>query len=344
MTDLSPVFNEALKARNAVPVSSHRYSIDRVDEFLKEAYSINARIADLTSYLRAIRSSYLSTAAAPRPTRQQSASNVHKDGAQRHLSDTERASIDTEAKSIIRQLNQAIERIAQTEQIRQDTVVNIALRKRAQGSLGALGRWAAGNPITVKSDEELEDEANHKMVAAHREAVICFLQTRLQEAGNVQANMMETRIQREVEKSKSVLYKAKAASVPYDTGDHMPDASATKDVGGEAEQQLSKEQMQLFAQENQDMLKHYEDTLSQVRNAEKSLLEISELQSTLVVNLQQQNEHIDQLVQDSYLTTENVGRGNKELKRASERPSTARLLFHSTCAFCAFLVVWDLIF
>lgn len=143
--------------------------------------------------------------------------------------------------------------------------MNIALRKRAQGGLGALGRWAAGNPITVKSDEELEDEANHKMLAAHREAIIWFLQTKLQEAGNVQASMMETRIQREVEKSKSVLYKAKAASVPYDTGDFVPDASTNKDAGREAEPQLTQEQMQLFAQENQDMLKHYEDTLSQVR-------------------------------------------------------------------------------
>ena len=31
------------------------------------------------------------------------------------------------------------------------------------------------------------------------------------------------------------------------------------------EQQLSPEQLQLFARENQDMLKHYEDTLDQVR-------------------------------------------------------------------------------
>jgi syntaxin 18 len=78
--------------------------------------------------------------------------------------------------------------------------------------------------------------------------------------------------------------------------------------------------------------------------AERSLIEISELQSTLVTNLTEQNEHIEQLVQDSFSTTENVGRGNKELKRASERTSGARILFHSTCAFCAFLVVWDLIF
>lgn len=80
------------------------------------------------------------------------------------------------------------------------------------------------------------------------------------------------------------------------------------------------------------------------RTAEKSLLEISELQTTLAANLTMQSAHVDQLVQDSFFTTENVGRGNKELKRASERPSTARLLFHGTCAFCAFLVVWDLVF
>ena len=40
MTDLTPVFNEALRAHDALPVSSHRYSIDRLDEFLKEAYNI----------------------------------------------------------------------------------------------------------------------------------------------------------------------------------------------------------------------------------------------------------------------------------------------------------------
>lgn len=79
------------------------------------------------------------------------------------------------------------------------------------------------------------------------------------------------------------------------------------------------------------------------RTAEKSLLEISELQTTLAANLAMQSEHIDQLVQDSYLTTENVGRGNKELKRASERTSTAKWLFRGTCAFCTFLVVWDLV-
>jgi syntaxin 18 len=47
-------------------------------------------------------------------------------------------------------------------------------------------------------------------------------------------------------------------------------------------------------------------------------------------------------VEDSFSTTENVGSGNKELKRATERRSTAQAVFWSTCIFCTTLVLWDL--
>ena len=59
------------------------------------------------------------------------------------------------------------------------------------------------------------------------------------------------------------------------------------------------------------------------RTAESSLLEISELQAQLVTNLVTQNVHIDNLVMDSLTTTENIQRGNKELKKASEKASIA---------------------
>lgn len=52
--------------------------------------------------------------------------------------------------------------------------------------------------------------------------------------------------------------------------------------------------------------------------------------------------HIDQLVEDSLNTQENVGSGNKELKRATERGSTAQKVFWATSVFCATLVLWDL--
>lgn len=79
------------------------------------------------------------------------------------------------------------------------------------------------------------------------------------------------------------------------------------------------------------------------RKAEKSLVEISELQTQLVNNLAVQSAHIDQLVADSHYTSENVGGGNKELKKATERKSTARMVFYASCGLSLFLVIWDLI-
>lgn len=80
------------------------------------------------------------------------------------------------------------------------------------------------------------------------------------------------------------------------------------------------------------------------RNAEKSLLEISSLQQTLVSHLATQEEYIGQLVTDAGTTQTNVGEGNKELKRATEQRSTAQAVFWGTVGICTWLVVWDLIF
>ena len=74
------------------------------------------------------------------------------------------------------------------------------------------------------------------------------------------------------------------------------------------------------------------------------MLEISELQTQLVQNLDIQSSNISQLVADSFSTSENVGSGNKQLKRASERSSKARMVFWASIGLTGFLVTWDLIF
>lgn len=84
--------------------------------------------------------------------------------------------------------------------------------------------------------------------------------------------------------------------------------------------------------------------LSFDRHVDAQLASISDLQTQLAANLSVQAANIDQLVADSIGTEQNVGRGNKELKRASERRSTAQMVFWATVASCSFLVVWDLIF
>jgi len=112
----------------------------------------------------------------------------------------------------------------------------------------------------------------------------------------------------------------------------------------ELSESLTPEQLQLFAEENNELLTHYNDTLSQVRTAQSSLLDISSLQTQLAQNLDIQSAHIQQLVTDSLNTSENVASGNKQLKKATERRSVARDVFYATCGLCVTLVLWDLIF
>jgi hypothetical protein len=360
MTDVTPDLNICLKDKGAQPVLKQEYDLNRINTFLQEAYSINARIADLTRELRSIRPAYLSTAPPPRRRVTSSGHDPHETS-RRPLTDSEREAIDAQSKQLLRQLNGAISNLKQAEEVRNQAADSVALSKRARGGLGAFGRWAAGGAVTAKSPEEEREEAERKSIAAVRESIILYLQRKLEEAGRVQSEMMEVRLGREVEKSKSVLYKSRVAGgIPYAQDEDMDGipAAAGSTKGGKQRQQdpdlpngsyssptqdaLSAEQLQLFATENADLLKHYEDQLDQVRTAERSILEISELHSTLHANLQQQSEHIDQLVQDSYLTTENLEKGNQELKRASERRSTARTVFFGTLGFCSFLVLWDL--
>lgn len=206
----------------------------------------------------------------------------------------------------------------------------------------------------------MEEEAQLETTRVWREAVVWFLQRKLEAASEVQMNMVQIRLDRERERSKSVLYRAKGPTTSglvngvngFGSESGAGSLSNSVDMGRavdlEKEEQqdgvwkdLSPEQLQIFEKEQQDMLKHYNDELNKIKTAESSLLEISSLQSQLAMNLEIQSAHIDQLVEDSYLTADQVGAGNKQLKKASERPSTARMVFWTTCGLCTFVVLWD---
>jgi hypothetical protein len=86
--------------------------------------------------------------------------------------------------------------------------------------------------------------------------------------------MMEKRIMREVEKNSSVLAKSRSGPVFERALSDVPAPPAPYPGSGAAqleapqydpEQELTPEQIQVFEKENQDMLKHYESTLDQVR-------------------------------------------------------------------------------
>ncbi|KAI1452759.1 hypothetical protein F4805DRAFT_446272 [Annulohypoxylon moriforme] len=351
MTDITPVFNGFLKQHEA-SVTKRSFSLDNLDDFLKEAYRINSHIASLHADLRSIRQSYLSTAQ-PRKTLIRSA---QKDKQSRPLSDREREEIDANSKKMLRELNASIRRLADVEQARSEIESRVIQKKFARG-LGALGAWAAGGMAINKSPEHTAAEERAKTISSHRDSVLWLLRHKLQECVQTQQNMMEIRLMREMEKNRSVLAKSRRHEAPLAAVGNMhqtggateserrasqplpPDETSSQAPTGD----LTEEQIQMFEKDNQDMLKHYESTLDQVRTAEKSLLEISELQTQLIDTLTTQSAGIEQLVSDSEKTTENVGGGNRQLKQATQKASPAKYTFFATCGLCAFLIVWDLV-
>jgi syntaxin 18 len=394
--DLTPLFNTSLSSHSETkfkPLRAHPFDIDILNSFLQEAYQIHGHIVDLTRYIRSIRAPYLALG----PHRLGASSSRHHHGSntntsrgfssstndtQTPMSDSQRTLIEQETRSALKTISTTLHNLSLVSS--QDAALKsqIASKARSKRSLGALGRWAASVDIIAKTPEELEVEAKIETERLHREGVIYYLQKELEATSEVQRNMIAVRLQRTVEKNKSVLYKAGRVNAGMEMDGLAPVITRGKlsregdDASGRAvfleEEQgrrktddvLSPEQVQMFEQEQEDMVKYFNSELQKLRyltppsfiiysiplltsgsrNVEASLVDISSLQTELAMNLEQQSESIDQLVNDSISTSTNVTSGNKELKKATERGSTAQYVFYATCAFCTSLIVWDLIF
>lgn len=210
------------------------------------------------------------------------------------MTDEERDSIDSSTALLLRDLSSSIANLSSAETLRQETETTL-LQKKYGHKNKLLWRWAGGAGALAGTDddqprspEQERDEESARTIRAVRESVLWFLRHGLETAAEVQRGMVEKRIERVREKEKSVLYKMGGAgkdvptrpqdgspAVAFDggKGDYMavsPTLREQRAVMSEAEvadieSQLSPEQLQLFAQENKIMLKHYEDTLSKVQ-------------------------------------------------------------------------------
>jgi len=109
------------------------------------------------------------------------------------------------------------------------------------------------------------------------------------------------------------------------------------------ENQLSAEQMQQFAQENNALLEHMESKLTSVLAAEKSLLEISAMQTELVRHLASQTEMTERLYDEAVGSVAEVGKANVQLKEARKRGEEGRLfllIFLLGASFALLFLDW----
>ena len=94
-------------------------------------------------------------------------------------------------------------------------------------------------------------------------------------------------------------------------------------VGKDITSQLTPQQIQMFESESSDLIKSLESELAAIRKAESRLYEISDLQTQVAQQLEQQGEVTDRLLDEAIGVGTEVGKGNEELRKARERSREA---------------------
>jgi syntaxin 18 len=307
--DLTPLFNSSLAARqpdaNHKPLRAHPFEVDTLNSFLREAYQIHGHIADLTRYIRSIRAPYLALGpthrAGPASSRQRHGRNNSNGGlygrgfSSNHdnstsMTDSQRKRIEEETQSALKTISTTLRNLSQVTKQDADFKLQIAEKARSKRSLGALGRWAAGMDTVAKSPEEIEEVAIIDTERLHREAIIFYLQKRLEIVSEAQRDMVAVRLQRTVEKNKSVLYKANLGqnNAQLDAllggqaitkgklttdGGYNESSSGTRSAALREDDErkqtldslLSPEQVQMFEQEQEDMVRYFNSELQKIR-------------------------------------------------------------------------------
>ncbi|KAI7892079.1 uncharacterized protein EV154DRAFT_506234 [Mucor mucedo] len=307
------------------------------DLFTKEAYRIYQHIDSLKRFLLTIRPAYLSTnnrssrttvrkteLTAPEASNGDSlfalfAGNIH------NLTDRERDEIDFQAKLIIRRCIDRIKELETSEKLRQ--------QQEAAKPTHLLAQF-----LSAVLPPNTED-----VLSVHRSSITWLLNQQLMKVSQIQKDQQEIRLMREIEKSENQLSKSTfndtKSFVPPTVESYQPEQEPENPF----EQQLSQEQVQMLEKENSIMLEDLNNTLNQVKSAEKALLEISTLQTQLTNHLAVQTVQTDKLYADAIATTDKVGQGNMQLMTARERNRSSRkfmLIFLIGASFVLLFLDW----
>lgn len=186
------------------------------------------------------------------------------------------------------------------------------------------------------------------LIKAHRSSILWTLNDRLAKSSAELTDLQEERSKRREERGRSLggqagkeaarlgVGKTGPVSVSWlnnllpkqqqdGTSSYSTSVIPTGNEESSVESQLSPAQLQLLESENSALLENMESTLSSVLSAERSLLEISSLQSELVKNLVQQTELTDRLYEEAVGSVGEMRNAGKQLQQAKKRGEEGRM-------------------
>jgi len=364
-TDHTPVFREIVSEKlRDVPEQKRRklskpHSPPSRDggptdkDYVREAYIILHHIGALSRMLASIRRAYLnvdSRAPGPlarRPLRNVNLSEGDVDWASiKHLTNEERDQIDLQARTILQQCSARIKEMETLE------------TRRSELEASKVNPLVRLLPARLRQDETT---LSSDVVAAHHASITWYLNRRLTETSQMQKDMQEERVKRQLERSRTLASGATREAAWFDsTATRGPQSSSGSSshwlaeassgfiaatVGAttptprtpvqaessfasedeDDDMELSSSQILQFEAENAAILRDVQDTLESVQQAESRLMDITALQMELVTHLTRQTELTDQLYEDAIATTSTVEKSKAELKKAQQRGKDGRL-------------------
>ncbi|KAG8829511.1 hypothetical protein FRC17_006483 [Serendipita sp. 399] len=335
---IPPKLPTKARRRNASPDKNDQLSRATAAAYMQDAYTILKHIQALSKILTLIKRPYLNVELNDLVSSRDATAviDLMSDGASlatmKHLSSHQRDQVDLQAKMII---TRCAERVRSMEQVEKDRAELASSKTSKLLRLLPTRLTASGDAGALSSD----------FLAAHNASVTWYLNRRLAEVSQMQKEMQEERIKRQLERTRTLgsvvtdphrpivrptttdarsgLWSTNPTAAPR--GKPLPTVPADMSDESEDEMELSQSQIQQFEEENAVILREAQTTLAIVQQAESRLMEISALQMELVNHLSQQAELTDQLYEDAIEAGATVNAGNKQLVEARQRQKDSRL-------------------
>ncbi|SNX81654.1 related to syntaxin 18 [Melanopsichium pennsylvanicum] len=320
-------------------------------QWLAQAYIIRKHIISLLGFLYSIRRKYLALGNKSRAQHlREDAENVTESPEDQEdgigsafakwkvltglLTDTQRDEIDFQVKVVVKRCLESIKELERAEEAR---------KKNAPTTPSALSPFNSLLALSTARDSSTSILAS-SLISAHRASITQYLSMLLSKASSLQSDMQEARLRVQREKTRSLANSrlelqqqvgassssagatSSAPAVIRGTvgGSYNPELDSESSlVGKDISGQLSADQIEMFENESSELIKSLESDLAAIKKAESRLYEISELQTQVVQQLEQQGEMTDQLLDEAIGVGTEVGRGNEELRKSRQRSREA---------------------
>ncbi|KAJ2784793.1 hypothetical protein H4R18_000920 [Coemansia javaensis] len=296
--------------------------------FLGEAYIIARHLRALRQRIVDVRPAYLALPKGARGAEVAAAGVVRV-----RLSDPERDEIDRGIKTAVREVMAKIQSLGELGEALLDAVPDDDsardLLRRLVGALDPRRAGANGERTAAAAAGGLHEPASRlskrDAAAALQGSVLWWLNSRLRTTNQIHAEMQEERLRQRLERQRGLLkHQQSSSSSPPPLDSSSNNNNKVTSVRDEVLQSLSEQQLQQLRVENDEMVGEFENALDQIRDTQRSIAEISALQTQLATELHAQMQKTEQIYNEAVGAVDAVGQGNEHLVEARRNKASAR--------------------